>query len=124
MLCLAVVTLGIFAATLYPSAGMPKLKIFSYDKAGHFIMFGVWSFLYGLVYAIRKNKKPGFWKVFLFGAFFGILIEILQDVLPLNRSAELMDAVADMLGAGTAAVLLNVLLNRYFTAGTRPGWQD
>ena len=93
---------------------MGAINIWDYDKLGHFLMFGVWTFLYGLNQAMRKKKKPNLWTVFILGSAYGLLIEVLQFIIPTNRSPETLDFIADMIGSALAILPLNILLNRIF----------
>lgn len=91
---------------LYPSDQMAPINIWDYDKIGHYILFAVWTFLYGLVRAIRKKRAPNLWIVFTLGLSYGLLVEFLQFVLPTNRSPELWDFIADALGSFSAVLAL------------------
>ena len=73
----------------------------------HFLVFVIWTFLYGITHALIKKGRPKLVVVFGFGLFYGLLIEILQLTLPTNRHPELMDFIADGLGAATATFLLH-----------------
>lgn len=66
----------------------------------------VWTFLYGLVRAIRKKRAPNLWLVFTLGLAYGLLVEFLQFLLPTNRSPELADFIADALGSIAAIGIL------------------
>lgn len=100
------VTIVILYGTLSPPSTLPKVDLHAYDKVIHFLMFAVWTFLYGLVRAIRKKSPPNLWMVFSLGLFYGILVEILQLALPTNRTPETFDFVADALGSGLAILVL------------------
>lgn len=76
-------------------------------------MFGVWTFLYGLVLGIRKNAMPNLWLIFFLGSFFGAFIEFLQFILPTKRAAELFDVVADIAGAAGAIPCIYIVLTKY-----------
>lgn len=91
---------------LYPSQHLAKVNFWDYDKIWHFILFLVWTFLYGLVRAIRKKRAPNLWLVFTFGLAYGLLVEFLQFVLPTNRSPEIADFIADALGSLAAIGIL------------------
>ncbi|MEQ9307844.1 MAG: VanZ family protein [Balneolaceae bacterium] len=108
------VTITILYGTLYPSDGLTKFNIWNYDKIGHFLMFVVWTFLFGIVRAVLKKKKPSLVMVFSLGLFYGLLIEALQFILPTNRSPELYDFIADALGSVVAILLLIPVFNRMF----------
>lgn len=70
-------------------------------------MFGAWTFFYGLV-RFLKNKFA-LLPVFLVGSIFGLIVEVLQHMLPVDRSPELLDLVADISGAGGAVFILFIL---------------
>ena len=99
-------TLGILYGTLVPSNKLPKVDLTEIDKLVHFIMFAVWTFLFGLIHAIRKKGAPNLWMVFSLGLFYGMLVEILQFFVPTNRSPEALDFIADVIGSGAAVLLL------------------
>lgn len=101
-------------ATLLPSKNITKVNIWEYDKIGHFLMFMVWTFLYGVVRALRQKSAPNLIIVFSLGLFYGLLIEVLQLVLPTNRSPELYDFIADALGSGFAILLLKYFFQYIF----------
>ncbi len=108
------VTIVILVGTLFPAKQLTKINIWDYDKIGHFLMFAAWTFLFGLVRAVLKKKKPNLVMVFCLGLFYGLLIEVLQFILPTNRSPELYDFIADALGSGIAVLLLIPLFKRMF----------
>lgn len=90
------------------------MNIWNYDKIGHFIMFAGWTFLIGIFRASSTERKPGLWKVFSLGCFYGLLIEFLQYIVPTNRSPEALDFVADALGALFAIFVLHFLFKSMF----------
>jgi len=94
---------------LYPSDHLAEINIWDYDKIAHFILFAVWTFLYGIVRAIRKKRAPNLKLVFILGLSYGLLVEILQFILPTNRSPELYDFIADALGSLSAVFLLQLI---------------
>lgn len=107
-------TVAILAATLYPTSKSLSIDIFEYDKIGHFLMFLIWTFFYGVYRAIKKDKKPNLLVLFLIGCFYGLLIELLQHFLPTNRSPELLDFVADALGSLVAIIVLHFSFKSMF----------
>lgn len=108
------VTIIILVGTLFPAKNLSKINIWDYDKIGHFLMFTAWTFLFGVVRAVLKRRKPSLLMVFSLGLFYGLLIEILQFILPTNRSPELYDFIADALGSGFAVLLLIPLFKKMF----------
>ncbi len=101
-------TILMLALTLLPSNTLPDVKIFSYDKIGHFGMFGGWTFFLGLYMIVYKQKAHiNLILLMMTGILFGVLIEVLQYLLPSNRTASLGDVIANSLGCLTAALLLH-----------------
>ena len=92
---------------LYPSDHLSTINIWDYDKIWHFVVFLIWTLLYGLVRAIRLNKPPQLWIVFTLGLAYGLLVEFLQFVIPTNRSPEIADFIADALGSLVAIGILH-----------------
>lgn len=100
---LTAITLGL---TLLPQENFQNSDVFQYDKAGHFVIFGVWTFLLGLILHLKGQHPVPFLAVFLLGSLFGLTIEILQETLPVNRSMSLADWIADSFGSLFAVLVL------------------
>ncbi|MDR9415888.1 MAG: VanZ family protein [Gracilimonas sp.] len=100
----------ILYGTLFPANYSVPERILNLDKLVHVIMFGTWTFFYGLVRLLKHDFKP--FPVFLVGAFFGLIVEILQHILPTGRSLEFMDFIADLGGTGIAVLILYILSQR------------
>lgn len=103
-------TILMLALTLMPSDAMFDSKLWSYDKIGHMAMFGSWSFILGLYFEIRQSSSVNLWIVFASGSAFGLLIEVLQYILPLQRQADFMDFLFDVLGCLIAVWLLKKII--------------
>lgn len=103
-------TLATLALTLMPTDAMIESKLWSYDKLGHMVLFGSWSFTLGLYFEIRKSVSVNLWIVFASGSVFGLLIEILQHVLPLQRQGDPVDFLFDILGCLAAIWLLKQII--------------
>lgn len=103
IILLTIVTLTL---TLIPLNKYVPSTIWSYDKIGHLVIFGTWTYLLGLYQLIKNPGNFSMFTIFIIGVSFGITIEILQYLLPLNRSAELFDIAFDSLGSFLAVVLL------------------
>ncbi len=108
-------TIGIMVLTLMPSESLGSSKLFEYDKLGHFFIFFIWTFLFALSVATFKNRKTPLFFIFLAGSLFGISIELLQYMTPYGRSANFIDAAADIAGSLAAVLLLRYL--QYQTKG-------
>lgn len=75
------------------------------DKLAHFVAFAGISFLWMWV-------SKAYLKVIVFSALFGLVIEIIQGLLPesFHRSYDLMDALADSLGVLIGVALFYVVV--------------
>lgn len=103
LLLLTLVTLG---GTLLPQEQFQESQLFQYDKIAHFLLFGVWTFLLGLALHLKGQRPLPYLGIFLAGALFGLTIELLQEILPVNRSMSLADWVADVAGSLLAVLIL------------------
>ncbi len=76
------------------------------DKFMHIVIFMPFAVLW-----IFAGRRP-LW-VIIAGLLYGILIEVIQGVLPINRSADVVDAVADfagtLIGVGLALGLQKII---------------
>lgn len=105
---LLVISTGLIVyGTLFPSDYQISTSTPYLDKLVHFLMFGTWTFFYGLVRFLKGNLS--LIPVLVWGALFGLTIELLQHFLPIDRSPEVLDFVADLSGTGAAVLLLYVL---------------
>lgn len=99
-------TIAMLLLTLLPSDFMGKSQLWSYDKLGHSALFGAWCFTLGLYFQINKAYSINIWSIFAGGVFFGLLIEILQYSLPIQRHGDPIDFLFDVLGCLVAVWLL------------------
>lgn len=107
-------TAAILFLTMAPSDKLGTSSLYQYDRLGHFSMFFVWTFLFGLYLMAVKKFNVSLIAIFIAGTTFGISIEILQEVLPFGRNGNMYDAVADAIGSLTAVSLL-FPFKKYFT---------
>lgn len=100
-----------------PPGSLPK----DGDKVVHFIAYLGLSYLLGLWFAAKRAMSARHYVlVFLVVAVYGALDELLQG--PVNRSPDLADWIADVLGGMTGLVLLYGTQNfcrRCFAEGPR-----
>lgn len=102
----------IFVQSSFPSITLPKVELFEIDKLVH---MGVYGLLAALIYIslIHQNnfsvlsQNPVAWTIIL-TALYGASDEFHQTFVP-NRSGELPDLLADIIGA-----LLSILIIKYF----------
>lgn len=101
-----------------PGNKFPHLKYafpIPIDKMVHFILFFVLGFL--LLRALNgldvytSFSRAGIFTI-LYCLAYGILIEILQGLVFTSRSAEIMDALADLTGAFGGVIIFRTLYKR------------
>jgi VanZ family protein len=111
----------IFVFCTMPSNNLPSLKIPYIDKVAHFGFFFVQSVLLSLLFNFQTRKS--YFQIILLSTLlafaYGGLIEILQNEV-FNRTGDLYDLIADILGGFTGAMtyptilrLFNLIFRRY-----------
>lgn len=108
-------TLFLFLVTLIPMSALDsgegrfgeffkEISFGGMDKFAHFFLFLFFTLL--MYYSQMIQKKP-----LIFGAAVatGVVIEILQEIMGLGRTFELLDIAADSLGAIVGLTILNRL---------------
>jgi VanZ family protein len=98
-------TVAIFIACSLPNKGLPDLSS-NRDKWSHLAVFAVFGALW-----VWAGRKVGW--VIAVGVAYGILIEIWQGIMPLGRSCDLFDALADGVG-----VVLGVVVSEQLTTNS------
>lgn len=109
---ITLITLVLLLLTLMPSDFMGHGGIWGYDKIGHMVLFGSWCFSVGLYYQIM-HPPAKLWAIFSSGALFGLLIEIMQYLLPIHRDPDPYDFFADVLGCVIAVWVLKQIKDRF-----------
>lgn len=102
----------ILILTLTPGKHIPQIGVFSYDKLGHSLIFGILSFLipFGLRPLKNFTVKKAILTSFIFTLIYGSTLEIIQDFIP-GRAMDYVDALANALGA-IGGVLLFYVVNK------------
>lgn len=101
-------TLLIFVGCLMPAHELPKVDVPLADKWTHFVLFGVFSFLW----LCARPDGPVKYSliILLLSIFLGCLIEYLQGTFTsLGRSPEVMDAVTDAVGGLLGIVVFRLV---------------
>jgi VanZ family protein len=112
-LLITVVTLLL---TLLPANKLGKNDLFQYDKIGHFALFFGWTLFFGLTAIFRQWNQFAHLAVLLVTALvFGFLIEVIQLWVPLGRSFDWQDWIADAIGSLVAIGLLYFLKQKQQT---------
>ena len=104
----------IFILCTMPASGLPKIKLPYIDKVVHFGVFFVQSVLLSFLFSFRTRKS--YFQIILLSTLmafvYGGIIEILQNNV-FDRTGDVYDLIADVLGGFAGAVLYPILL-RFF----------
>jgi len=101
-----------------PGSMLPSETHFTipqFDKFVHISMFGGFVFLWNLYFCTRREMSDHrllrlFFLIFILGVAYGIGMEYTQKYYIPGRDYDEADIIADMLGAGLAYGLSNILL--------------
>ena len=103
-----------FVLCTMSSNNFPKVKIINLDKIAHFGIFFVQSVLLSLLFNFQTRKS--YFQIILLSTLmafaYGGLIEILQSNI-FNRSGDIYDLIADILGGFFGAIAFPTIL-RFF----------
>jgi VanZ family protein len=110
-------------ASLAEYGGLP-IDIPHLDKAVHFTFYFVGSILACFFVRERTAGNISLWKVMIYTAVFltvfGLIIEFLQYFMTYDRSAEILDFIANFIG-----VVLGLILVKYlFSVKRGLNWRD
>ncbi|MCF0058578.1 VanZ family protein [Dyadobacter sp. CY356] len=105
-------TLLILLACSWPGKDIPEAPVVGFDKLVHAGLFGGFTVLWLLIYPQKSIT------VILAGIAYGVGIEFYQEIMPLDRTFDLFDIVADsigvFLGFGFKAIVLDRYLQRLY----------
>lgn len=100
-------------ACLSSADTIPKAAWFNIpnkDKIVHFIFYFVLTLLLIAVYKVKIISLQKAWLyAFLTAVTYGIIIEVCQGVFTVNRSADVMDGLANATGSAAAIFVLWLL---------------
>ena len=85
-------------------------SIIRIDKIAHLLLFGTETYLIAIASKKSNSNRSNFKIIlpaFLIGSVFGIMIEILQATVFINRSFDYLDMLANTIGCGIAWIILN-----------------
>lgn len=106
---LVVASAVIVYGTLFPAELIVKSELWSFDKVIHMVGFGGLTALIWLhLKRIGSTGRPLDVWALVWGIGAGALIELLQYLMPVNRSAEWGDLLSDAVGSILAVVILRV----------------
>lgn len=95
-------TLAVFVGCSIPGVPLPPTPLLAPDKLAHIGMFAVFAVLW----LRAQPQRP--WTVAVWGAAFGVWIEVWQSLAPVGRLGDPYDAVADVVGLALGLGLARV----------------
>lgn len=98
--------------SLTPSSNLPVVAIPYVDKLVHVSFHFAFTLFWFLFFKKRlgsQNVSEPLVFAFIFSVFFGVVIEILQGSCTLTRRADVIDVLANMIGAVLAVCFILVL---------------
>ena len=106
----ALFTSSILIGTLIPGSSLSEYEVFSYDKLMHLLAFMAWTLGTGICWRAYNDRRAPLKRLVVAPILFGIAIEVLQGILPTNRSPEWMDVVFDAIGTILGLLVYLLLL--------------
>lgn len=103
----------ILLACNWPADDIPKDPVPGFDKIVHIGFFTGWAILWRMRF---PNKIIN---IIAIGITYGFIIEVLQHILPFNRTFDLTDLLAD-----TAGIFLGLVFYRYIVAPISSAYID
>jgi VanZ family protein len=99
-------TVLILVACSWPGSNLPDSPVIGFDKVVHVGLFAGMAFLWSLRYPKQVAQ------VILAGIAYGIFIEIYQKYMPINRSFDWWDILADSVGV-VVGVITVIVFQKY-----------
>jgi VanZ family protein len=114
-------TLLIIVLLSVPGSAIPKVSIGlkHVDKLVHFILFGIFPVLWSYYFIQRRGKTNSNQLIILFcviSILFGISLEYVQHYFVVNRDFDVVDIIADSLGAIVFGIVLILVERNYLSA--------
>lgn len=97
-ICIAY-SIGITVLLLFPATNVPKIEVPAFDKVGHLVVFALLVVVWALYRQSRNlTTDVKIWKVLLGAFVYGIIIEALQGLFLVSRTADGWDLLANSIG--------------------------
>ena len=109
-LCAGAWTIAVLGILSIPGSELPELPAFGLDKLAHFVIFAILGVIWFLSFEDRF-KRPGV-AVLIAGILFAGFGEVYQGLLPINRTPDIFDVLANCVGVLIAVVLVQTLRSR------------
>ncbi len=115
---MVLMTLASLLSISFPDNDDDSFKFLHADKVVHFVFYFVTTVLGTLfLREVGKGRRaivPTIVKATLFAIIYGVIIEVIQAVFTTERSGDIMDALANTIGAIAGAFFI-----KYFFSGKR-----
>ena len=111
-LLVSILYIGIIVAlSLLPANNFPKVPLFpGADKVVHAAMYFMFAVI--LLWAFH-GRKISRWKLYGFIISWGIIMEIVQNLMDLGRHFSLLDILANITGAFLGIIAFRLLVSKY-----------
>lgn len=96
-------TIFILLLLSIPGGAMPSTTLFQLDKLVHVFIFFILAILWLKTPWNSSTKRS--WIILVAGLAFSILSELYQGIIPIDRTPDVLDAVADSIGFITGAAV-------------------
>ncbi|TXI67916.1 MAG: hypothetical protein E6Q45_06670 [Flavobacterium sp.] len=107
-------TFVITVASLVSVNSFSKIKSVGNDKIVHFLFYLFFVILWGLVKRQNDSNRKYYLFVFLVAMSYGLIIEVLQEILTNTRQADFYDFLANTTGAFVGLIVLLYYKNKFF----------
>ncbi len=107
-------TFVITVASLVSVNSFSKIKSVGNDKIVHFLFYLFFVILWGLVKRQNDSNRKYYLFVFLVAMSYGLIIEVLQEILTNTRQADFYDFLANTIGAFVGLIVLLYYKNKFF----------
>ena len=107
-------TFVITVASLVSVNSFSKIKSVGNDKIVHFLFYLFFVILWGLVKRQNDSNRKYYLFVFLVAMSYGLIIEVLQEILTNTRQADFYDFLANTTGAFVGLIVLLYYKNKLF----------
>lgn len=108
--------------SLLPKSSIPQYRWWHFPNADKVIHVGVYSVMAGAIlfgfYGIRKLRAKQYMETILFCLLLGLLMECIQQTRLIGRHFEILDIIANIIGALLGSVLF-LKIHKYLTHGSR-----
>lgn len=107
----AAIVWAIFIAVLHaiPGSDLPNFNLsnlFQIDKLVHAIVFAIGIYLFAIALVAQQNKNFLSYLIVSF-VVYGLILEVLQGTIFVERSTDLLDWLADTIGVFIGVLIFN-----------------